>query len=166
MAGLFSNIREPPGFDEFFGNLYDLDVEEEPENADLPEEPEFKKRFGPRGVLRATADGKIEGTGVGRQDRPRRLPGRHGRARRTRRAIAQEAGGSGDPWTTRSSSIRPTKGGFRVPTCIRSPGVVKPGTVVSDSRLADVGAVAQKRRLVWIRTLEVLPDRNETCRLR
>ena len=51
------------GFDEFFGNLYHLNAEEEPENPDYPKNPEFKKRFGPRGVLKATADGKIEDTG-------------------------------------------------------------------------------------------------------
>src|SRR3954449_10853671 len=43
------------GFDEFFGNLYHLNAEEEPENADYPQNPEFKARFGPRGVLKCTA---------------------------------------------------------------------------------------------------------------
>lgn len=51
------------GFDEFFGNLYHLNAEEEPENPDYPKGPEFKKQFGPRGVLKATADGKVEDTG-------------------------------------------------------------------------------------------------------
>jgi arylsulfatase len=55
------------GFDEFFGNLYHLNAEEEPENADYPKNPEFKKKFGPRGVLHCWADGKggqkIEDTG-------------------------------------------------------------------------------------------------------
>ena len=55
------------GFDEFFGNLYHLNAEEEPENPDYPKDPEFKKKFGPRGVLHswANADGtqKIENTG-------------------------------------------------------------------------------------------------------
>jgi arylsulfatase len=55
------------GFDEFFGNLYHLNAEEEPENEDYPKEPEFRKKFGPRGVLHtwANADGtqKIEDTG-------------------------------------------------------------------------------------------------------
>ena len=55
------------GFDEFFGNLYHLNAEQEPENPDYPKNPEFKKRFGPRGVLHswANADGtqKIENTG-------------------------------------------------------------------------------------------------------
>lgn len=39
------------GFDEFFGNLYHLNAEEEPENEDYPKAPEFRARFGPRGVL-------------------------------------------------------------------------------------------------------------------
>lgn len=51
------------GFDEFFGNLYHLNAEQEPENPDYPKDPEFKKRYGPRGVLKATADGKVEDTG-------------------------------------------------------------------------------------------------------
>lgn len=51
------------GFDEFFGNLYHLNAEEEPENPDYPKNPEFKKKFGPRGVLKCTADGKTEDTG-------------------------------------------------------------------------------------------------------
>src|ERR687888_918407 len=46
------------GFDEFFGNLYHLNAEEEPEDPDYPKDPEFKKRFGPRGVLHCWADGK------------------------------------------------------------------------------------------------------------
>ncbi|MEF1159167.1 arylsulfatase, partial [Vibrio parahaemolyticus] len=51
------------GFDEFFGNLYHLNAEEEPENVDYPKDPEFKKKFGPRGVIHSYADGKIEDTG-------------------------------------------------------------------------------------------------------
>jgi arylsulfatase len=51
------------GFDEFFGNLYHLNAEEEPENADYPKNPEFKKKFGPRGVIHSFAGGKIEDTG-------------------------------------------------------------------------------------------------------
>jgi arylsulfatase len=43
------------GFDEFFGNLYHLNAEEEPENPDYPKNPEFKKKFGPRGVLHSWA---------------------------------------------------------------------------------------------------------------
>ena len=51
------------GFDEFQGNLYHLNAEEEPESPDYPKNPEFKKKFGPRGVIHSTADGKIEDTG-------------------------------------------------------------------------------------------------------
>jgi len=39
------------GFDEFYGNLYHLNAEEEPENEDYPQNPEFRKKYGPRGVL-------------------------------------------------------------------------------------------------------------------
>jgi arylsulfatase A-like enzyme len=55
------------GFDEFFGNLYHLNAEEEPEDEDYPKDPEFKKHYGPRGVIHSWADGKggqkIEDTG-------------------------------------------------------------------------------------------------------
>jgi len=51
------------GFDEFFGNLYHLNAEEEPENPDYPKDPEFKKKLGPRGVIHSFADGKVEDTG-------------------------------------------------------------------------------------------------------
>ncbi|MHC4551478.1 MAG: arylsulfatase [Planctomycetota bacterium] len=51
------------GFDEFYGNLYHLNAEEEPENEDYPKNPEFKKKFGPRGVIHSYAGGKIEDTG-------------------------------------------------------------------------------------------------------
>ena len=55
------------GFDEFFGNLYHLNAEEEPEGYYYPKSKEFRKRFGPRGVIHSWADGKggqkIEDTG-------------------------------------------------------------------------------------------------------
>ena len=51
------------GFDEFFGNLYHLNAEEEPENPDYPKDPAFKKKFGPRGVIHSYADGRIQDTG-------------------------------------------------------------------------------------------------------
>jgi arylsulfatase A-like enzyme len=51
------------GFDEFFGNLYHLNAEEEPENEDYPQDPAFRERFGPRGVIKSSADGTIEDTG-------------------------------------------------------------------------------------------------------
>jgi arylsulfatase A-like enzyme len=43
------------GFDEFYGNLYHLNAEEEPENADYPKNPAFKTKFGPRGVFHCYA---------------------------------------------------------------------------------------------------------------
>ncbi len=51
------------GFDEFFGNLYHLNAEEEPELPDYPKDPAFRKKFGPRGVIHSFADGRIEDTG-------------------------------------------------------------------------------------------------------
>jgi arylsulfatase len=57
------------GFDEFLGNLYHLNAEEEPENEDYPGDLKvadgrtFRERFGPRGVIKSSADGKIEDTG-------------------------------------------------------------------------------------------------------
>jgi arylsulfatase len=55
------------GFDEFFGSLYHLNAEDEPENPDYPRDPEFRRQFGPRGVLKtwANPDGtqRIENTG-------------------------------------------------------------------------------------------------------
>ena len=51
------------GFDEFFGNLYHLNAEEEPETYYYPKDPEFHKKFGPRGVIHSYADGRIEDTG-------------------------------------------------------------------------------------------------------
>ena len=43
------------GFDEFFGNFYHLNAEQEPENPDYPKDPKFKERFGPRGVFHCYA---------------------------------------------------------------------------------------------------------------
>jgi len=51
------------GFDEFFGNLYHLNAEDEPEHPNYPKDPEFKKMFGPRGVIHSYSDGKIQDTG-------------------------------------------------------------------------------------------------------
>ena len=57
------------GFDEFFGNLYHLNAEEEPENEDYPGDmvmrdgKTFREKFGPRGVIHSYADGRIEDTG-------------------------------------------------------------------------------------------------------
>ena len=50
------------GFDEFFGNLYHLNCEEEPERPDYPKDPNFRKQFGPRGVLKCKATDKDDAT--------------------------------------------------------------------------------------------------------
>ena len=50
------------GFDDFFGNLYHLNAEEEPELPDYPKDPGFKEKFGPRGVLRCKASDKDDAT--------------------------------------------------------------------------------------------------------
>jgi len=53
------------GFDEFFGNLYHLNAEEEPENVDYPKPPQypnFRARFGPRGVLKCVATNTDDST--------------------------------------------------------------------------------------------------------
>ncbi|WP_429806688.1 arylsulfatase [Ensifer sp. B1-9] len=54
------------GFDEFFGNLYHLNAEEEPENVDYPKNPEFRAKFGPRGVLHTFATDTDDPTEDGR----------------------------------------------------------------------------------------------------
>ncbi len=50
------------GFDEFFGNLYHLNAEEEPELPDYPKDPKFLEAFGPRGVLHCFATDKDDST--------------------------------------------------------------------------------------------------------
>ena len=50
------------GFDEFFGNLYHLNAEEEPEMANYPKDPKFRQTFGPRGVLHTWATDKDDST--------------------------------------------------------------------------------------------------------
>jgi arylsulfatase A-like enzyme len=50
------------GFDEFYGNLYHLNAEEEPEHVDYPKDPAFKEKFGPRGVLDCKASDKDDAT--------------------------------------------------------------------------------------------------------
>jgi arylsulfatase len=58
-----SHLPTNHGFDEFLGNLYHLNAEEEPENEDYPSDPAFREKFGPRGVMKSSADGQIEDTG-------------------------------------------------------------------------------------------------------
>ncbi|MBL0354119.1 MAG: arylsulfatase [Candidatus Dechloromonas phosphoritropha] len=63
-----SHLPTVHGFDEFLGNLYHLNAEEEPETYYYPKDPEFRKKYGPRGVLHTWSDGKggqkIEDTGA------------------------------------------------------------------------------------------------------
>jgi len=50
------------GFDEFFGNLYHLNAEEDPEDFNYPKDPKFKELFGPRGVISSKATEKDDQT--------------------------------------------------------------------------------------------------------
>jgi arylsulfatase len=193
------------GFDEFFGNLYHLNAEEEPENSDYPKDPAFKKRFGPRGVIHSYADGKVEDTGpltkkrmetvdeeflaaaldfMDRQHKANKpffcwfnstrmhifthlKPESEGKtglgiypdgmvehdgmvgqllkklddldiANDTIVVYTTDNGAEAFTWpdggTTpyRGEKATNWEGGFRVPACIRWPGVVKPGTVYND----------------------------------
>ena len=54
------------GFDEFYGNLYHLNAEEEPEHPDYPKDPGFRERFGPRGVIHSKATDVDDPTGDSR----------------------------------------------------------------------------------------------------
>ncbi|SDD91732.1 arylsulfatase [Cupriavidus sp. YR651] len=90
------------GFDEFFGNLYHLNAEEEPELPDYPdakEFPDFRKKFGPRGVLHCWSDGKggqkIENTGPLTKERMKTLDGEFLKAAK---AFLQKAHKEGKPF--------------------------------------------------------------------
>ena len=69
LGDLDQHLPTNHGFDVFYGNLYHLNAEEEPENEDYPgnmvlaDGSTFQERFGPRGVIRSSADGSIEDTG-------------------------------------------------------------------------------------------------------
>ena len=63
LGDLDEHLPTNHGFDEFYGNLYHLNAEEEPESPDYPKDPKFKKKFGPRGVIHSYASGKITDTG-------------------------------------------------------------------------------------------------------
>ncbi|WP_022944225.1 arylsulfatase [Pseudoalteromonas ruthenica] len=63
LGDLDEHLPTRHGFDEFYGNLYHLNVSEEPEQEDYPKSKEFKNKFGPRGVIEAFADGRIVDTG-------------------------------------------------------------------------------------------------------
>jgi arylsulfatase A-like enzyme len=122
------------GFDEFLGNLYHLNAEEEPEYPDYPKSPEFKKRFGPRGVLHSYADGRIQDTGPLTKKRMETVDqeflaaaldfmDRNAKAsKQARRRLDAVQRREATNW----------EGGFRVPTMIRWPGVIKPGTIYNE----------------------------------
>jgi arylsulfatase A-like enzyme len=67
LGDLDEHLPTMHGFDEFYGNLYHLNAEEQPENVDYPKDPAFRKKFGPRGVIRSRANGQggqtVEDTG-------------------------------------------------------------------------------------------------------
>ena len=103
------------GFDEFFGNLYHLNAEEEPELPDYPKDPAFKKKFGPRGVLHCKADGKggqtIDDTGPLTKKRMETIDeeitdkrDRRGWRRRPRRTSRSSSGTTRRPCTSARTS--------------------------------------------------------------
>ena len=64
LGDLDEHLPSNHGFDEFYGNLYHLNAEQEPEHPDYFKlHPELKKVFGPRGVIKSFANGKITDTG-------------------------------------------------------------------------------------------------------
>ena len=67
LGDLDEHLPTNHGFDEFFGNLYHLNAEDEPEHPDYPKDPAFKERYGPRGVIKSSSDGEggqtVEDTG-------------------------------------------------------------------------------------------------------
>jgi arylsulfatase len=62
LGDLNEHLPTVHGFDEFFGNLCHLNAEREPENPDYPKDPAFRKKFGPRGVLKRKATDKDDAT--------------------------------------------------------------------------------------------------------
>jgi arylsulfatase len=58
LGDLEEHLPHRHGFDEFWGNLYHLNANEDLEDPDRPTNPEFRKKFDPRGIISGTADGK------------------------------------------------------------------------------------------------------------
>ena len=95
------------GFDEFFGNLYHLNAEEEPENPDYFKNPALRKKFGPRGVIHSFADGRITDTGPLTKKRMETIdeevtPRRSTSWRRRRRTASRSSSGGTPPACTSS----------------------------------------------------------------
>jgi arylsulfatase len=63
LGDLDEHLPTAHGFDTFFGSLYHLNAEDEPEHPDYFKDPEMRKRYATRGVIKSTADGKVESTG-------------------------------------------------------------------------------------------------------
>ena len=91
------------GFDEFFGNLYHLNAEEEPETYYYPKDPEFRKKYGPRGVLHTLVGRQGRADDRGHRPADRRSACRPSTRRSTaRRPTLHRQGGQGQ--ASRSSS--------------------------------------------------------------
>jgi arylsulfatase len=66
LGDLNEHLPTVHGFDEFYGNLYHLNAEQEPESVDYPKNPKFKEMFGPRGVIKSAASDTNDPTVDGR----------------------------------------------------------------------------------------------------
>src|SRR6266853_1655572 len=139
------------GFDEFFGNLYHLNAEEEPELPDYPKDPQFKKMFGPRGVLHCLADGKggqeITDTGPLTKKRMETHDEQVGEllakldelgiADNTIVMYSTDNGPENDTWPDgantpfRAQKDTNWEGAWRVPCFMRWPGMIMAGTVLN-----------------------------------
>ncbi len=60
LGDLDEHLPTNHGFDEFYGNLYHLNMEEEPELSDYPKDPVLRKQLVPRGLIKSTSDGKVQ----------------------------------------------------------------------------------------------------------
>ena len=112
------------GFDEFFGNFYHLNAEQEPENPDYPKDPKFKAKFGPRGVYHCFATDKDDPDGrpALRQGRQAEVPGHrpaqpqaHGDGRRR-----DHQGCAWASWTRRTRTASRSSSGGTPPACTSS----------------------------------------------
>jgi hypothetical protein len=75
------------GFDEFYGNLYHLNAEEEPEQPDYPTDPEFRRKYGPRGVLDCKATNVDDPTVDPRNGKVGKIADRSVRSKRRRKGL-------------------------------------------------------------------------------
>ena len=124
------------GFDEFFGNLYHLNAEEEPENQDYPKNPQFKAAYGPRGVLKCvatTTDDPTEDPRFGRMGKQRCID--TGPLTRKRMETADEEFLSAllTSLTARTRAANPSSFGSTPPACTSGrtchrPTTARPGS--------------------------------------